>query len=254
MSDCNRFEKEGLEAETLSEEFAEHLKTCKACQQAQTGYENLCQLLGQCQAPLAMPLQWKENVWRAIEMQADMPARKTTPAHNPPTPSLWEKCCAVMRPYRWVLGGMTTATLLGVLFFSMDMHQRTTTTASTPAAFEWSILDVSASQIRNADRAKLGNQIHIQAHIPPASQVALLVYVQNRLVFSCPPATPGQDCKHTRDTLEAKIPLEQLGLYRALWVYSSKPLPMPNEGFELDAAAFLRAGANIQYPFVIEVY
>jgi hypothetical protein len=245
MSHCNRFEEEGLEAETFPEGFAEHLQACKECQQAQISYESLCQLLRQCQTPVTMPLEWKEKVWRAIDAQKQTQQK----------PSLRERWRAAIRPYHWVLGGMAAAAMLGWVFFSTDLLSRTaSTTAKASTAFEWSILDVASSQIRSANSAKLGNRIQVKAHLPPASQVALLVYLQNRLVFSCSPATLGQHCQQTENTLNAQVPLEHLGLYRALWVVSSKPLPALQESFDLDAVALLRMGANLQHPFTREVY
>jgi hypothetical protein len=158
-----------------------------------------------------------------------------------------------MRPGYWVFWGVATAALLSLIFFSTDMFSRTASPAA-PMLFEWSILDVSTSQIRSASSAKLGNQIQVKAQIPPASQAALFVYWQNRLVFSCSPATLGQHCEQTEDMLNARVPLAQPGIYRALWVVSSNPLPVLQESFDLDAIAFLRMGANLQYPFTIEVY
>jgi len=251
MSTCHRFEEEGLEAETLSEEFNKHLQACKDCQQAQKSYESLFQLFQQRHPPVCMPAGWKENVWRAIG-----PAQATaTPAPKQPELSFRERWQRLLQSYRWVLGGVATAAaLLGVGFFSMDMHKSATTETSAPLAFEWSLRDATSSHVRSMDSAKLGNHIHIKAQVPPASQAALFVYLQNRLVFSCSQETPGELCQQVDNVLKAQIPLEQLGLYRALWVISSGPLSAPQEGFDLDAAAFLRAGANIQHPFAIEVY
>ena len=256
MSSCKRFEEEGLEAEVLSEALAEHLKSCVECRKAQAGYNSLCQLLGQCEAPLAMPCEWKEKVWRALESPEGEQKRPPVSSPVQPVPSLWERMCMGMRPYRWFLGGVVTAALVGVLVFSTDTQRGFSTTVSSTsmASLEWHVVDASASRIRTADKTKLGSRIHITAQVPLGLEAALFVYVQNRRVFSCSPTTLGAHCEKVGEVLKAQVPLEQLGLYRALWVVSAKPLPVSEESFDVDAAAFLRAGANIQHPFAIEVY
>jgi len=263
VKNCNRFEEEGLEKEVLPTEFADHLQTCPDCQQAQKSYESLCQLLRHCQLHMNMPPAWQEGVWRSIEqgegaketLAARVPAQPKPSAKvqvpTQPKPSLWEQCCTALRAYRWTLGGAVTAALAALLVVYQQMPSPT---ASDPSAFEWSILDVATSQIRSADSAKLGNQIHIKAQVPPAAQAALFVYLQNQLVFSCSLEKLGQHCQQDDNTLKAQVPLEHLGHYRALWVVSSKPLSIPQAGFDVDAANFLREGANIQHPFTIEVY
>ncbi|MCL2178862.1 MAG: hypothetical protein FWC28_04090 [Proteobacteria bacterium] len=245
MKSCNRFEEEGLEVDMLSEEFAKHLQACAECQQAQAGYENLTQLLEQAQTPVALPLGWKENVWRAIEAQEKQ-------VH---TPSLWEKWRMALRPYRWVLGGFATAALVGLVFFSLEQKPSAPEMVlAKETAFSWNVFDTATLQIRSVGTARVGNQIHVKAHIPFASQAALFVYVQNRLVFSCSSVELGHHCQQTENTLKAQIPVEHIGLYRALWVVSSKPLPVFGQGFDADTAAFLSVGANIQHPFSVEVY
>jgi len=245
VRDCKRFEEEGLEVDMLPEEFAQHLQACEECRQAQTSYGNLTQLLGECPQPAVLPLGWKQNVWRAIETQQ----------RQPQAPSLWDRWRMALRPYRWAVGGFATAALLGLLFFALP--QNTTPLKigiSKETAFAWNVFDTATLQIRNAGAAKVGNQIHVEAYVPPASQAALFVYVQNRLVFSCASLALGQHCQQAQNTLKAQIPLEHVGLYRALWVVSSKPLSMLGQGFDADTAAFLNAGANIQHPFSVEVY
>ena len=250
MTHCTRYEEEGLEQETLPEELRLHMHACAECQQAQTSYENLCQLLRQSQMPVTMPADWKEKVRQAVGAPQAVVAPKEV--RKKQSPSLWERWCALMSPFRWGLVGATTAALVALLFVQTNVFAPTT--VSGPAAFEWNVFDVASSQIRSADRAKLGSQIHVQAQVAPASHAALFVYLQNRLVFACSTAAPGEHCQKTDNMLKAQVLLEQLGLYRALWVVSSKPLPLPQEGFDLDAAAFLRMGANIQHPFAVEVY
>ncbi|MCL2011824.1 MAG: hypothetical protein FWG75_03425 [Cystobacterineae bacterium] len=250
MNECTRFENEGLEVDMLSAEFTQHLQGCKPCQQAQSSYEKLASLLRQCQAPAALPLGWKEKVWCAIQAQEKQKL----------APSWWERWCMAIRAYRWALGGLATATVLAVVFVSLELHHSVSqesvlkTPFSQTAAFSWSIYDSSASSFRNTEGAKVGNEIHVNAHIPPSSQVALFVYVHEQLVFSCSSSAPGPHCQHAENTLKAQIPLEKIGLYRALWVVSAEPLSVSGKNFDADAASLLHRGANIQHPFVLEVY
>lgn len=170
--------------------------------------ENALRRLGEDQQP---PSGWQDRVNAAIRAQ---------PQPRPESRRRW-----------WWLAVPALAAAAVLLVFWLR----------PPKPFELDVaFESPATEVHRGTSAKTGDTLHASA-VGTATQRALWIYHDDRLVIACP---GGTTCHTDGDTLIADYKLEVAGTFEIIALTSDHAIPSPSGTLDSDVASALQAGAK----------
>jgi hypothetical protein len=224
MTSCHRFESEGLPRFVAGEPLDAHAEGCPDCQAALASYRKVAAALRGAKDAYVPPGDWEAKVWSRIA-SAQAPRSSA----------------------RWVafLGLGTALATLAVFFV---------TSVGGPDALGLTLQVERGTGPRVRGRAGRpgevsaapGDVLYLVAKVPRGKLGELRVYRgTNELVFQC---TKSPACVRTKDGLEARVTLKQVGSYRTLLIAADKELPAASGDLDADYAAAMRSGKATESP------
>jgi len=211
MTECHRFEDEGLLRLEQGEPLDPHFATCPDCLEARAAYEHLQAALAEAGADEEPPPGWQAGVWQRLEERRRRP--------------------------RWLwtfvpLGA--AAALAAILFFAIPRPSAVPSLTQEIAAGDTAVRSTSAHP---------GDRLRLRAETGGAPHAELRLYRNGRdLLLQCP-GSPA--CRREGTTLQAELVLPAPGTYQSVFLSGTQPLPPPGAGLDADAGAALRQGARI---------
>jgi hypothetical protein len=220
MTACDRFESEGLTRFVAGEPLDAHFENCADCRAARASYQAVALALEQAREAYAPPGDWEAKVWAKIQ-------RKEGARQRPRWPAL--------------LGfGATVAAAALVFVTSAGGPAALVVAANDIAPGSGQVVRAVASARGDVRAASPGNVWHISMKAPRGKARELRVYRgTNELVFQC---TTSAACAHSKDGLEAWVPLDRVGTYRYVAIAADKAVPPATGNLDTDYAAALRSG------------
>lgn len=221
MSECNRFETEGIDAILNGEALSEHFQTCSECIDAARAYGVLTAALNEHHQDASPPAGWQQQVMREIHA----PKALVTPLDAPP----WRARA------RWV--AMAAGVVAAAVFAALVWR------APTQLTFESSIVS-SGATLRSSDVAAPGDSLVIRWHGEwPADQRLLIrVYRDDRaLAFECGGAAPR--CEDG-GVSQVSAALPSPGDFQYVIALSAEPWPGLGGGLDADVLALREGGAS----------
>jgi hypothetical protein len=216
MTQCDRFESEGLLRLEQGLPLDGHFETCPDCLAARAAYDRLQEEIAAAGEQYEPPAYWQNRVWAAVEARRERPLRS------------WR--------WLWVPAGLAAALLI---VFVIGRRPGGPALAALQVEIE-----AGPGAVRRGDEAHPGDRLVLQATPGTATYSELRVYRHDTaLVLRCSSEPP---CARQGDELRATLVLDALGSYQSLLLLSEKPLPEPSSDLDRDADAALAAGAEIQ--------
>lgn len=223
MTQCDRFESEGLLRLEQGLPLHGHFETCPDCLAARAAYDRLQEEIAAAGEQYEPPAYWQSRVWAAVEARRERP----------------------LRPWRWLWVPAGLAAALLVVFVIGRRPE-----GPMLAALQVEI-GAGPGAVRRGDETHPGDRLILRATPGSATYSELRVYRHDtELVLRCSSELP---CARQGDELRATLVLDALGSYQSLLLLSEKPLPEPSSDLDRDADAALAAGAEIRFGREIRV-
>jgi len=212
MSQCDRFETEGLLLLEQDLPLDEHFSTCPDCVAARAAYERLRAGIATLGAEDEPPVGWQARVWEGIDQRRER--RRLGWA--------W-----------WIVPGVA-ATLAALLLIRPPGPQLPSLRIEIQAG----------ATVHRGGEAQPGDLLQLTAIPSSAHHAELRVYRNDaELVLRCSTERP---CSRQGDELRAAVRLDVIGRYQPLLILSARPLPAPTSDLEKDTSAALAAGADVK--------
>lgn len=225
MSQCRRFEREGLLQLERGVPLDEHFLICPDCVREREAYERLKSELKHESEIATLKPGWEQAVLKAVA---------TTSAAQPQPKRRWAALAAACTASAALLVAAANLWLL-----------------APPPSVEFRAEVVQGATPVRAEHASVGDRLTL--HLAPSSypHVALRVYLADkRLVFEC----SRTDCAQTDGSLKAATTLRAPGSYQPLALLSDTPLPPPTGQLDQDLLRARDTGAVVEVVEPIDVY
>ncbi len=218
MTQCDRFENEGLRQLEQGLPLGDHFETCPDCLAARAAYDHLREEIAAAGTQYEPPPFWQAQVWAAVEARRERP----------------------LRPWRWlwVPAGVAAAVVIILLLVT---GRRPEGPALATLRVE---IESGSGDVRRGDEPHPGDRLVLKAATGAARFSELRVYRHDTaLVLRCSSEAP---CIRQGGELRATLLLDAPGSYQSLLLLSEKPLPAPSSDLDRDSGAALAAGAEIR--------
>ena len=224
MSQCTRFEQEGLLALERGEPLDAHFSTCLDCRRAREFYAQLERHVVDTAADYRAPRDFEAGVWARIARE-DSPR---VPWYRRWWPALALPALAVTALWLLWPGG-----------------------SAEPARVSLSYSIVPAGATMRGDTAQPGDALEIRATTAARKHALLRVYrSRTHLLVQCSTEPP---CQWRDGVLSARVDLPTRGDYRVVLVLSDAPLPPPIPDLARDLAKIEDAGGRVERSEAIRV-
>lgn len=229
MSDCVRFEEEGLLALEAGGELDRHFDECPDCRAARAEYRRLGKAIAVASADEGPAKDWRERVWSEIR--------------RPEPPSAWWRGWWSGRWRGWALVPVGLAAVVAAAVL-LTPHP-----ASAPELV--ARVEPGDGPVRRGTEAQPGDRLVLEAVTGGLANAELRVYFNEReLVLHCSTEAP---CERRGEKLRGELALAAIGTYQPVFLAAKDPLPEPGRGLDADTAAAMRSGAVAELPKAIEV-
>ena len=202
MSQCNRFEKEGLLILQKGGQLDEHFSSCQACIDARQKYESLENLILSADSTSVPAAGWQERVLESVEKQ----------------PSGWKGFWP-----KSIAAGFAAIMVTGVLVNQYATNSR------SPAGLE--IMLASSGQTYRGAAAKIGDTMQISAPGTEAKFIQIRIYRDGRLFDYCGIKSP---CELVEGVAIRATKLSALGDYQTVLIQSDKGIEFSSNRLEQD--------------------
>lgn len=221
MTNCTRFEDEGLLALERGEALSKHFSECVDCIEAQSAYLKLKNTLALMNADEHPADDWQQKVLQSIRQSQQTTRRTITPL---------VKIAASV--------AMITITALLLLQFN-----------NLPNSSEQLIVAVvSGSANYRGAEAKVGDSLQLSFDESNAKYSELRVYLDSRIHFLC-----NSECIEQNKDLSESVLLEAVGEYQSVLIQSHKPIVVPSNLLDADILLAREQGAKVVIAEVIIV-
>lgn len=229
MSNCTRFETEGLLAFEAGDEPDRHFDECPDCRAARAEYRRLGEAIAVAGADKSPPEGWQKRVWSEIRQ-------------NGPRSAWWRGGWnGWRRGWALVPVGLAAVVAAAVLLKPPP--------ASVPELVAH--VEPGGGPARRGTEAQPGDRLVLEALTGGLANAELRVYLNEReLVLRCSTEAP---CERRGDELWGELVLTAIGTYQPVFLAADELLPEPGEGLDADAATAMRRGAVVELPKAIEV-
>ncbi len=224
MTDCRRFESEGLEQLEAGLPLAEHFSSCPECVEQRASYEALIRSLGELGAAEHPAADWKQQVRRRLRDRRGEQTQPTQPLHR----------------RLWPPAALAAAAALAVVVLGPRWSE-------SPELALVGRVEQGEVTFRG-ESARPGDVLVLDAEGDPNQHLELRLYRNNRqLIARCPSSEINQTvCTASRGRLGLRATAEAVGRYQPVLLQSPEALPPPAGDLEVDLEAILEAGGRVE--------
>ncbi len=232
MSDCTRFEDEGILAYERGEPLEGHYASCSACKRAIADYEALASDIAEAGAKLAPRPDFEARVWSAIARRRESKAPWWHPAS-------W-------RGRRFAL--VAAAALAAAALLTVWLARPDDGRATAVIALHQEILPATGAAPSRGDSARPNDIAVLRATTGGARTAELRVYFgtgrgSDELLLRCSDQPP---CKRSENQIVAELTLPRRGDYHCILAVSDGALPAPTQSLDGDIASIEAAGGMVE--------
>ena len=225
MSDCTRFEDEGLAALERGEELDDHFKTCEDCVEAQHKYNRLKTLLTESRSADSPAEGWENEVLAAIrESENDEPSY------------------GISKWYGSIAASIAVIGIVTMLFWQ---------TGAPPPGSSLQVSLVAGESVYRGSNGKIGDRLEVTVQAGDAAHKLIRVYRDDRLFSACAPSQTN--CVIAEDLSSATVVISAIGEYRVLLLQSDQQVQGFTGQLDADVQLARTLGAKVEISDVITV-